>query len=755
MKKLSYLIIIVLISSLVLTGCSLLSNVGQVPSTEQKGMPFPTAANLVALWHFDEGSGATTVADSCLSGNTGDVVGATTGVFGKLGNALSFDGTDDYVKVPDSASLDVTDYTLEMWVNANNLAKVYPTLLNRRVQSPTIGYYWIWIKGNCIVLTYSDGEIARSAYWYTSFSIGEWYHIALTKFGSSFTMYKNGSSLGTRSLNYQDAVGGDLFIGTYQGKTGNYPFDGTIDEVRIWDGALTADEILYSYADETLHVDDYWDQWPGAYRTINEALAVADDGDTIIVHKGTYTDDIWDSSLGVPAGYRITKSVTLLGAQAGVDPQGSTNRGNESILVRTNGLPYSITAPNVVIDGFMNGDPSIADSGGRFIIGDDADNVIIRNCIIQNTPVGSSGHGVFIYSGAERATILYNTFYNTAWEAIASWQASDVVISHNYISSSGQHAIQMQGHAGSNNKITYNHISNITGKNAIQYWGGPGATISHNVIVGEGTMCDGIWLDKDADGSTVSYNQISDTIYAGINIRGNCTGATVTYNDISGCGTGIETHAGDITGVSVNYNNIAGNSWGVSNYDTGILNATNNWWGHPSGPSGPGGRPNSAGKIIGKGDAVSLKVGWNPWLSQPIVPLKIANKWDLKGSFVAHTGYNWGGDLAEGATWEYSIHIKEAISGEFSVGSIHFTSGDIEVIGIVEQTKSDYAYWPTPNLAAAGRAKYGGVDYNFLFLYDEDKMWFALSQSDLEPSWTQETIWSEDSIEYQLQGMVQ
>lgn len=66
---------------------------------------------LVAEWHFDEGSG-TIAKDESGSGNDGAIYGAKW-VEGKFGKALEFDGVDDYVKVPDDDSLDVT--TLSLW----------------------------------------------------------------------------------------------------------------------------------------------------------------------------------------------------------------------------------------------------------------------------------------------------------------------------------------------------------------------------------------------------------------------------------------------------------------------------------------------------------------------------------------------------------------------------------------------------------------------------------------------------------------
>ncbi len=132
---------------------------------------------------------------------------------------------------------------------------------------------------------------------------------------------------------------------------------------------------------------------------------------------------------------------------------------------------------------------------------------------------------------------------------------------------------------------------------------------------------------------------------------------------------------------------------------------------------------------------------------------KVKNKWDLNGSFVAHSGYNWGG-LKEGATWDYSIHIKEAKNGDVSVGSIRFTSGDVEVVGHVKQTKADYNYWSGTNLAAAGTAVYNDVKYNFLFLYSERAIWFALSTVLLELYWTGGTVWHWSVRVYELHSKV-
>ena len=80
-------------------------------------------AGLVGAWGFDEASGA--ASDASGRGNAGTIAGATRTASGRFGGALTFDGVNDMVTVPDAASLDLTTgMTLEAWVN--------PTALGRR-----------------------------------------------------------------------------------------------------------------------------------------------------------------------------------------------------------------------------------------------------------------------------------------------------------------------------------------------------------------------------------------------------------------------------------------------------------------------------------------------------------------------------------------------------------------------------------------------------------------------------------------------
>ena len=83
-------------------------------------------ADLLAYWQFDEGSGDT-VEDMSGNGNHGTIEGAEWVTNAIFGSALQFDGVDDRVVVPDSASLhpQTGDITVEGWVNVASDPKAW------------------------------------------------------------------------------------------------------------------------------------------------------------------------------------------------------------------------------------------------------------------------------------------------------------------------------------------------------------------------------------------------------------------------------------------------------------------------------------------------------------------------------------------------------------------------------------------------------------------------------------------------------
>ena len=636
MKKLYYLIVLVLILGLVLTGCSLLSNVGQVPATEQsgipylpKGMPFPIAANLVALWHFDENSG-TTAYDSTENYNDGTIYGAPSWVDGKLGKALSFDG-NDYVMVPDSSLLEPDRITVEAWVKSSGTPGSYKYIVSKYLPTKPGSYssYGLYTANSGGLRFYiglsSIGVLSPDAgpgVW-----DGNWHHVAGTYDGSAVKLYVDGEQVtGTGSttsdIHYEGT--GNLFIGAYT--TASLCFSGTIDEVRIWDGALTADEILYSYADETLHVDDDWAQWPGAYYTINEALAVAGDGDTIIVHEGTYSEKL-----------TINKSITLqAGSMPTIDLSGFTGDG------------IKVTANNVTIDGFEIIGIQYLGSGSSNVnptIAAEANYVTVQNCVF-NTSGGALGKEAMVARpGTNNISFLNNEVNNYMFGITArgsSWGGSatlpddgvtDMIVSGNtfnvgYVDDGSQitgEAVQI--HYGDNIVVTDNTINGpgkfetcpyslINSIGIVDFMSGYGAAgtvnYSNNVVtncyVGIGTFAG----NGQISGNTVTGNNIgiqvgqNDAVY----ISTPAEGVAITCNYIENNIRGIWAQNFVPDGLAAHFNNIVGNTeYGVINEDPedDVFDATCNWWGADNGPGAVG---------PGSGDAVSLNVDYNPWLTE-------------------------------------------------------------------------------------------------------------------------------------------
>jgi PGF-pre-PGF domain-containing protein len=199
---------------------------------------------LVALWHLNEGSG-TMISDSSGNGNTGTISGATW-IDGKFGKALSFDGVDDYVNVPDSVSLHaVNEYTFEFWFNTK--VRYYSGMSpdwNTIISYPN--FLQIFYRGaytSLRPLIYQIGGFSNDGPTYT-YEKDTWYHWALTINKTHFSIYINGVQYGPYASSFPDQnfrpPSGNLNIG-------NNVFNGTFDEIAIYNRALSASEILNHY----------------------------------------------------------------------------------------------------------------------------------------------------------------------------------------------------------------------------------------------------------------------------------------------------------------------------------------------------------------------------------------------------------------------------------------------------------------------------------------------------------------------------
>jgi len=256
MKKLYYLIVLALILGLVLTGCSLLSNISQVPATNQSGITYltkglPFSDILVGLWHFDEGEGPTAY-DSSGNNNDGTIHEAIYIPDQWGGQTLSFDGEDDYVEVTDLTRLDITgDLTIEAWIVADVIDTYKSIVVKGDAYDEGIINYGLQIQaestsGTLRFFVYDGGyKYVDST---SQVPINQWCHVAVTvdTTNDKVKFYIDGLPAGIRDFSASLPVStSTLEIGRHRHATeGAYQyFDGKIDEVRIYDCALSPSTI--------------------------------------------------------------------------------------------------------------------------------------------------------------------------------------------------------------------------------------------------------------------------------------------------------------------------------------------------------------------------------------------------------------------------------------------------------------------------------------------------------------------------------
>jgi uncharacterized protein (TIGR03437 family) len=212
----------------------------QVSVSNTAPQPSPSPSGLVAQYRFDEGSGTVAV-DSSGNGNHGTISNGAWRSAGRYGSALWFNGSTSRVNIPDAPSLDLTTgMTFEAWIRPSSLSS-YRTVVMK--EQPGGLVYALFANtdsnrpsANIYVGQETDTRGPRKL------KLNSWSHLAATYDGKVLRLYVNGTQVSSRALAGSVAtsagalrIGGNAVWGEY--------FSGMIDEVRIYNRALTGSEI--------------------------------------------------------------------------------------------------------------------------------------------------------------------------------------------------------------------------------------------------------------------------------------------------------------------------------------------------------------------------------------------------------------------------------------------------------------------------------------------------------------------------------
>lgn len=208
---------------------------------------------LVGWWKFDEGSGAI-AHDSSGNGNDGTLNGPVEWVAeGKVNGALAFTGPYNYVQVQDSPSLDMTSQlTIAAWINPSWTGN------NRIMQKSSGGgdnQYRLLKEWGDNMVFHVPGLSPDRLEFVGLPPIGEWTHLAATYDGQSMKVYYNGAVAGQQASTGQMGVSdGTLTIGTkHETAPAGDEYNGMLDDVRIYNRALSASEIIALGGDPKAH----------------------------------------------------------------------------------------------------------------------------------------------------------------------------------------------------------------------------------------------------------------------------------------------------------------------------------------------------------------------------------------------------------------------------------------------------------------------------------------------------------------------
>jgi hypothetical protein len=366
--------------------------------------------------------------DQSGNGHNGTVYGATltTDRFGVSGSAYSFDGIDDYISVDYSVAFQLPVFTVSAWVlpTIDLSAATSPAAIVSRGEDFTTDHAAFvltthhaaspWANGISVIYEEDGREQVFDTNVYPE--MGTWTHLVASRDASGLlSIYSDGSLIGQWSSTADPAADcfQDLLIGAYwyvptpATAVITSFFTGAIDDVMIFNRALSPDEIDTLYIPDTIETKTYYidavigdDSNNGlspetAFATIQKGIDTAVDGDKVLVYPALYQEEI--NFLG--------KAIVVQGVAAGAAGVPVLhNPGDFAVSF------YSGEGPDSILKNFIIRNSFIA----VFIAG--------SSPTISNLTIVDNTYGIEAYAGSQ-PDISNSIFWNNTNTDLLGCQA--------------------------------------------------------------------------------------------------------------------------------------------------------------------------------------------------------------------------------------------------------------------------------------------------------------------------------------------
>jgi len=208
---------------------------------------------MVGFWTFDETTIVGKSVEDLLGNNHGTINGAPKTVAGKIGDALSFDGKDDFVEVKHSGSLDLKEaISIEFWflLKGDSVENDYPRLVSKGQSTTDNSGYGVWVKDitgptdigfRSATLTPNDIRSQNVP----NYGDDAWHHVMVTYDGKKGRLFVDCNKLAELDVSGDISQNKEpLHLG--DGNNERH-FNGLIDEVRIYNRSLSEVEVKQNY----------------------------------------------------------------------------------------------------------------------------------------------------------------------------------------------------------------------------------------------------------------------------------------------------------------------------------------------------------------------------------------------------------------------------------------------------------------------------------------------------------------------------